>query len=250
MFFVFPTPAAIADHLAHHLTELIRSKPECILGLATGSTMEPVYAKLLDHAKQKNSPDLSRLTTFNLDEYIGLPASHPQSYSHYMHQHLFDRLGLHDNQVNLPNGTSANLEHECAQYSAAIAKAGGLDFQLLGIGTNGHIGFNEPGTPFDSLTHVIELSDNTRLDNSRFFDDPTEMPTHAITMGIRDILEAKEVVLVATGEHKADVMNLLYRTPADPEMPASALKLHPNARIYLDAAAASCLPQEALYHVE
>lgn len=248
MFYVFSSPAAIADHLSRHLVELIHNKPNCKLGLATGSTMEPVYAKLLQHAQQA-SPDLSQVTTFNLDEYIGLPASHPQSYNYYMHQHLFDQLGLSEHQVNLPNGTCRDLDQECESYSAAIANAGGLDFQLLGVGTNGHIGFNEPGTAFDSLTHVIELSDNTRLDNSRFFDDPAEMPTHAITMGIQDILNAKEVVLVATGAHKADVMNLLYRTPADVNMPASALKLHPNARIYLDEAAAARLPQEALYHV-
>lgn len=249
MFFVFASPAAIAEHLSQQLVELIRNKPDCRLGLATGSTMEPVYARLLQHI-QKDRPDLSRLTTFNLDEYIGLPASHPQSYNYYMHHHLFDALGLDNNQVHLPDGMSNNLEQECQNYSAVIAAAGGLDFQLLGVGTNGHIGFNEPGTPFDSLTHVIELSENTRHDNSRFFDDPAEMPTHAITMGIQDILDAKEVVLIATGEHKADVMSLLYRSPADPQMPASALKLHPNARVYLDAAAAARLPVEALYHVD
>lgn len=249
MFFVFPTPATIAEHLSQHLIRLIRNNPDSKLGLATGSTMEPVYARLLQHL-EKDRPDLSRLTTFNLDEYIGLPASHPQSYNYYMHQHLFGPLGLDDSQINLPNGMCTNLDHECRNYSAAIAAAGGLDFQLLGIGTNGHIGFNEPGTPFDSLTHVIELSENTRLDNCRFFDNPADMPTHAITMGIKDILDAKEVVLVVTGEHKADVMNLLYRSPANPSMPASSLKLHPNARIYLDQAAASRIPAEALYHVE
>lgn len=249
MFFVFSSPAAIADHLSQHLVELIRNKPDCRLGLATGSTMEPVYARLLQRM-QKDAPDLSRLTTFNLDEYIGLPASHPQSYNYYMHHHLFDRLGLDNSQIHLPDGMSSDPDHECRNYSAAIASAGGLDFQLLGVGTNGHIGFNEPDTPFDSLTHVIELSENTRLDNSRFFDNTDEMPTHAITMGIKDILDAREIVLVATGEHKADVMNLLYRTPADPKMPASALKLHPNVRIYLDAAAASRLPAEALHHVD
>ncbi len=248
MFFVFPSPAAIADHLSQHLIDLLRNKPACRLGLATGSTMEPIYARLLEHM-QENSLDLSGVTTFNLDEYIGLPASHPQSYNQYMHQHLFNRMCLANDQIHLPDGMCTNLEDECQSYSASIAR-GGLDFQLLGIGTNGHIGFNEPGTPFDSLTHVIELSENTRQDNSRFFDNPADMPTHAITMGIQDILNAKEVVLVATGEHKADVMVELYRSPADPAMPASALKLHPNARIYLDQAAAAKLPKEAVYHVE
>lgn len=248
MYFVFPTPSDIADYLSQQLLDLIREKPDCVLGLATGSTMEPVYAELI-RLFGEQQPDLSRLTTFNLDEYISLPASHPQSYNYYMHEHLFDELGLDDRQVHLPSGVCTELEQECIDYSAAIAAAGGLDFQLLGVGTNGHIGFNEPGTSFDSLTHVVELSENTRIDNGRFFDNMDEVPTHAITMGIRDILNAKQIVLVATGEHKTDIISQLYRTPADESMPASALKLHPDVRVYLDEAAASKLPQEALYHV-
>lgn len=249
MFYVFPSPDAIADYLSQELLEQIRQKPDSILGLATGSTMEPVYAALLQQLGQQRT-DLSRLTTFNLDEYIGLAPDHPQSYNFYMHHHLFDGLGLNDSQIHLPNGLCADQHSECQAYSTAIAAAGGLDFQLLGVGTNGHIGFNEPGTPFDSRTHVVELSETTRIDNGRFFDDMAEVPTHAITMGIRDILDAREIVLVATGGHKAETMNLLYRTPAAPDMPATALKLHPNVRIYLDPAAASRLPQEALHHVE
>ena len=248
MFFVFPSSSAIAHHLSQQLLELIHDKPDCVLGLATGSTMEPVYAELLQRVR-KSKPDLSRLTTFNLDEYIGLPSQHPQSYNYYMHHHLFDQLGLDERQVHLPSGMCSDLESECHNYSAAIAAAGGLNFQLLGIGTNGHIGFNEPGTPFDSLTHSVKLSENTRIDNSRFFDNQDEMPTHAITMGIKDILDAKEIVLVATGAHKADTINQLYHTAADTKMPASALKLHPNAHIYLDEAAASKLPKEALQYV-
>lgn len=249
MFYVFSSPAAIAEHLSQQLLEHIRNKPDSILGLATGSTMEPVYAALLKQPALQDT-DLSRLTTYNLDEYIGLPASHPQSYNYYMHHHLFDTLGLKAEQTHLPNGLCSDCNSECSDYSAAIAEAGGLDFQLLGVGSNGHIGFNEPGTPFDSRTHVVKLSETTRIDNGRFFDSMDEVPTHAITLGIQDILDAKEIVLVATGEHKAETMNLLYRTPADPQMPATALKLHPNVRIYLDPAAASRLPQEALYHVE
>lgn len=249
MFFVFPSPAAIAEHLAHELVHLITSKSRPVLGLATGSTMEPVYQAFVQRV-HTTRPDLSQLHTYNLDEYIGLPPSHPQSYSSYMHQHLFDLLELNNSQAHLPDGMCPDCDLECDNYSKKIQMAGGLDFQLLGVGTNGHIGFNEPGTPFDSRSHVIELTENTRLDNSRFFADPAEMPTHAITMGIRDILDARELVLVATGEHKADVMDLLYRSPANPDMPASALKQHPNARIYLDPAAASRLPQEALYFVE
>ena len=249
MFYVFSSPAAIAEHLSQQLLEHIRNQPATTLGLATGSTMEPVYAALLKQIAQ-DPIDLSQLTTYNLDEYIGLPASHPQSYNHYMHHHLFDALGLKAAQNHLPNGLCTDCDHECHDYSAANAQAGGLDFQLLGVGSNGHIGFNEPGTAFDSRTHVVELSETTRIDNGRFFDSMDEVPTHAITLGIRDILDAKEIVLVATGEHKAATMDLLYRTPPDPQMPASALKLHANVRIYLDPAAASRLPEEALYYVD
>ena len=245
MFFVFPDPAAIATRLSQELTMLIQRKPQAILGLATGSTMEPVYAAWIAQARNCQL-DISQLTTFNLDEYIGLPASHPQSYNYYMHQHLFAPMGIDDAQVRLPDGMSRDLAQECAQYSAAIAQAGGLDFQLLGIGSNGHIGFNEPGTPFDSLTHSIALTENTRLDNSRLFDNPAEMPTHAITMGIQDIMNAKEVVLVATGAHKAEVMRMLYDAAPHPDMPASALKAHSNFRIYVDSAAAAQLPAAAL----
>lgn len=249
MYYVFNSPAAIAEHLSQQLLELISNKPDATLGLATGSTMEPVYAELLSQLKQQ-PVDLTQLTTFNLDEYIGLAADHPQSYNYYMHQHLFDALQLNAQQVHLPDGLCGNCDLECSSYSADIAAAGGLDFQLLGVGSNGHIGFNEPGTAFDSRTHVVELSEKTRIDNGRFFDNPDEVPTRAITMGIRDILDAREIVLVATGAHKAETMNLFYRTPADPKMPATALKLHPNVRIYLDQEAASRLPKEALYYVE
>lgn len=241
MFHIFPTPAALAQQLGQELAALIRQRPQAVLGLATGSTMEPVYAQLLQQVRAQ-ALDVSGLSTFNLDEYIGLPASHPHSYHYYMRQHLFNALGLRDEQVHLPNGMHPDIAQECAQYSARIAQAGGLDFQLLGIGTNGHIGFNEPGTPFDSLTHAIALTENTRSDNSRLFDNPAEMPTHAITMGIQDILGAKDIVLVATGAHKAQVMQQLYHSAPHPQMPASALKTHARIRIYVDAEAAALLP--------
>ncbi|MDY0300312.1 MAG: glucosamine-6-phosphate deaminase [Trichlorobacter sp.] len=248
MFYLFSSPEAIANHLSQRLLQIMQEKPDAVLGLATGSTMEPVYAHLVELVRLQK-PDLSGITTFNLDEYIGLPPSHPQSYNYYMHQHLFNPLGLNEEQINLPCGVCENQEQECQEYSERIKAAGGLDFQLLGIGTNGHIGFNEPYTPFDSLTHVIELSENTRLDNGRFFDNQDEVPTHAITMGIKDIMDAKEVVLVATGEHKAQVMADLFNSPVDEFMPASALKQHGNFCVYLDEAAAGLLPANVLKRI-
>lgn len=244
MYYKLQDPAQIAECLIERVVALISDKPNAVIGLATGSTMEPLYSVFLQQF-QSNRLDVSRLRTFNLDEYIGLPAGHPQSYRHYMQQHLFSGLGLAAGQTCLPDGCCSNVEDECARYSAAITAAGGLDFQLLGIGTNGHIGFNEPGTAFDSRTHVVELSENTRIDNSRLFADPAEMPTHAITMGISEIMGAREIALVVTGEHKAQIMLDLYNSPADPLLPASVLKLHPNVRVYLDEAAASLLPAGA-----
>ena len=241
MFKIFANPKAIAEHVSALLAQKIRSNPAAVLGLATGSTMEPIYARFVQEVQQGNL-DVSKIKTFNLDEYIGLSSEHPQSYYQFMQQHLFQPAGIVPDQVTLPNGICADIDDECASYSEKIRAAGGLDVQLLGIGTNGHIGFNEPGTSFDSLTHVIELSENTRVDNSRFFDDPEEMPTHAITMGIRDITDAKEIVLVATGSNKAEIIAKLYASEVDEQLPASVLKQHPHIRILIDEAAAAQLP--------
>lgn len=249
MFFVFPSADVIAQHLGQQLVQLVQKKPDAVLGLATGSTMEPVYQQFCRLAKETKLP-LDQVTTFNLDEYVGLPPGHPQSYNYYMHQHLFDPIGLQDSQCFLPQGTCADMQQQCRDYSAKIRNAGGLDFQLLGIGTNGHIGFNEPHTAFDSQTHVVELSENTRLDNGRFFDDWNEVPTHAITMGIQDIMQAKEIILVATGVHKAQVMAQLFNSPVDEIMPASILKQHPGIRFYLDESAASLIPPASLKNVK
>lgn len=243
MFVIFPTPHAIAEHLSGLLIQKIQSNPKSVLGLATGSTMEPIYAEFIQQSRQA-SLDLKQVTTFNLDEYIGLAPEHPQSYYHFMQTHLFQPAGIDAHQISLPSGTSTDVEQECLDYSQRIKDTGGLDLQLLGIGTNGHIGFNEPGTPFTSTTHVIELSENTRLDNGRFFADESEVPTHALTMGIQDIMDAKEVVLVATGSHKAEVMRNLFDSVVDEQMPASILKKHPQIKILIDEAAAAQLPDD------
>lgn len=249
MFYVFPDEQQLASHVSEKLYQRIASQPDIKLGLATGSTMEPVYRHLADKIRQQPL-NVGALTTFNLDEYIGLAASHPQSYNYYMHQQLFDKILLEDRQCFLPSGTCNNIEQECRQYSDKIRQLGGLDLQLLGIGTNGHIGFNEPGTPFDSRTHVVELSANTIADNSRFFTDKSQMPTKAITMGILDIMEAREILLLATGAHKAEVMARLFHSQPDTGMPASVLKQHPRIKIFLDASAAALIPSSQLTRVE
>lgn len=248
MYKIFETVDDVALYTAQRLIAKIKAIPAAALGLATGSTMEPIYAKLLEHIQQ-TPMDLSQLTTFNLDEYMGLNPQHPQSYNYYMYQHLFNQLDIPANHVHLPNGLATDIEAVCHSYSDTIHAHGGLDLQLLGIGSNGHIGFNEPQTCFNSRTHVVELSEQTRIDNARFFTDQNEVPTHAITMGIKDILDAKEVILVATGRNKTEIMAQLFNSGIDEALPASALKQHHNLTIVLDREAAALLPEQALKNV-
>ena len=243
MFYVFSTPQSLAQHLSNLLIQRIQQKPNIVLGLATGSTMEPVYGNFVQRIKQDNV-DLSQVRSYNLDEYIGLPPEHEQSYHFFMNQNLFSLVNMKPEQLHLPSGSKQDIETECKKYSEQINKEG-IDFQLLGIGTNGHIGFNEPGTPFNSLTHMIELSEKTRADNGRFFNDMNEVPTHAITMGMADIMSAKEIALVITGKHKAQTVLNLYNSPITEEMPASMLKQHANTHFFIDEAAASLLPKES-----
>lgn len=244
MFYVFPTAQAIGQYVSELLVKQIKRKPNSTLGLATGSTMLPVYESLVQQIQQEKL-DLSNVSTFNLDEYIGLAADHEQSYHFFMRDNLFRHLPLQEQQSSLPNGQAVDMDKECREYSEALESAK-LDVQLLGIGTNGHIGFNEPYTPFDSRTHVVKLTANTLKDNSRFFDDINEMPTHAVTMGLADIMSAQEIILVATGKHKAEVMAELFHSPITDAMPASVLKQHQNVFILMDEEAASLIPAAAL----
>lgn len=244
MFYIFPNPQAIARFVSQRLVHLIEAKPNAVLGLATGSTMEPVYEQFMKQVVQEDI-DVSQLATFNLDEYIGLGSTHPQSYHYYMRQHLFNRLAFVDHQTFLPDGLCEDLEQQCKDYSSLIAQSGGIDLQLLGIGSNGHIGFNEPGTSFQSRTHVVPLSEQTRIDNGRFFENQDEVPTHAITLGLLDIMEAKEIILIATGKNKARIMAQLHESGIDENLPASIIKQHPRAMIIVDEAAAQYLPTEA-----
>ena len=249
MFLVFNDPQAVAQYVSERLVQLVKNKPQTILGLATGSTMEPVYQRFCRDAKEQGL-DVSQLISFNLDEYIGLSPEHPQSYHYYMNHHLFDHLDFAKQKTFLPEGMPDDVDAHCQQYSQKIADHGGIDLQLLGVGSNGHIGFNEPGTPFNSRTHVVHLSEQTRLDNGRFFDSMDEVPSRAITMGMKDIMEAHEIVFIATGDNKAQVMLDLYESAVDEQMPASMLKEHKNTLFIVDKKAAALLPATACQFIE
>ena len=218
---------------AQKILELVKKNPKAVLGLATGSTPTGLYKNLIeDH--QMNHTSYKQVTTFNLDEYIGLEGSHPQSYRYFMNEQLFRHIDIPLEQTFVPNGKAKDLEHECLRYEALIHEKGGIELQLLGLGVNGHIGFNEPGTPFDSRTHVITLAESTRKANSRFFSSIEEVPTHAITMGIGSILEAKQIILLVSGEAKQGAMRRLLFDGQTTDFPASALKNHPNVLIIAD----------------
>lgn len=241
MFLIFPDTSSVAEYVSGTLINKIANKPDVVLGLATGGTMEPVYENFVQRARQQEL-DVSRLTSFNLDEYVGLSADHPKSYSAYMHEHLFKHLGFDESRHYLPDGQATNLEQHCLDFSAKVREHGGIELQLLGVGGNGHIGFNEPGTEFDSRCHVVQLSERTRIDNSRFFAENAIVPASAITMGMQDIMDAHEILLVATGESKAPIVAEYYKNDVTEAIPFTILKRHPRVKIVLDEAAASQLP--------
>ena len=229
--------AAVAA--ATEIADYVRSNPAGVVGLATGGTMEPLYAALVaEHRAGRLS--FAGVTTFNLDEYIGVPPDHPASYHYFMRQHLFDRVDIRPERTHLPRGCG-NLEAECQRYEEAIAAAGGIDLQLLGIGTDGHIGFNEPGSSLASRTRVKTLARQTRRDNARFFDSPEAVPKTAVTMGVATILDARAILLLATGRGKADAVAAAVEGPVTAAVTASALQLHPRVTLVLDDAAAARL---------
>ncbi|WP_182199699.1 glucosamine-6-phosphate deaminase [Paraliobacillus salinarum] len=218
--------------------EKVNQKPDAVLGLATGSTPERFYELLIDAYKQ-GDVSFEHAISFNLDEYVGISLDNSQSYHHYMNEKLFNHINLPAAQANLPLGETEDLQVACDNYEAKIKDAGGVDLQLLGIGLNGHIGFNEPGTPFEQETHVVDLAPSTREANARFFDSIDEVPTKAITMGIKTIMQSEQIVLLISGEKKADALYQLAEGPITEDFPASILREHPNVIIIADKAAAS-----------
>lgn len=219
--------------------DLLKNKPNATLGLATGSSPIGLYQQLIESYK-KGEISFKNVKTFNLDEYCELPRSHPESYYSFMHRNLFDHVDIDENNINIPNSEVEDLQKECDRYNQLL-NAAEIDLQLLGIGANGHIGFNEPGTPFESQTSVIKLTDKTRQDNKRFFNSIDEVPTYAITMGIKNIMQAKSIILVANGKNKADAINKLVNGSVTEDFPASILQKHPNVIVIVDEEAASLL---------
>ncbi len=218
---------------ARIMTEKIAEKPNATLGLATGGTPEQMYRWLREYSAERQL-SFRDVQTFNLDEYIGLGREHPNSYYQYMRTHLFAHIDLPEAHAHLPNGLAADVNAECLRYEALIEQAGGIDLQLLGVGKNGHIGFNEPGTPFTSRTHLVQLTESTRAANACYFSSLEAVPTHAITMGIATITKSKEILLLASGREKANVLAELMRGEVTEELPASVLLNHANATIIAD----------------
>lgn len=224
------------------ISQTLRLKPGSVLGLATGCTMESVYDGLVQKHLAEGL-DFSQCRTFNLDEYVGLTSADPCSYHHFMRERLFDRVNIDLRNTRLPNGMADDLAAECLNYEQLIVANGGIDLQLLGIGLNGHLGFNEPLSAFRSRTRVQMLSRVTRAQNAPLFPSPSQVPRRALTMGVGTILEARHCLLLATGEEKADIVARAFEGPLTAMVTATALQLHPHCTIVLDAAAASRLQE-------
>lgn len=225
---------------ANVIAAQITLKPDSVLGLATGSSPIGTYEELVERCKN-GDVDFDRVRSVNLDEYVGLPATNDQSYAYFMHQHLFDLVNIHPENTNLPDGTQLDAEKECARYNAVIRSMGGVDLQLLGLGRNGHIGFNEPGDAFEKETHCVDLTQSTIDANKRFFAREEDVPRQAYTMGIQTIMNAKCILMVVSGEDKADAVKAMLSGPITPQVPASILQLHANVILVADEAALSKL---------
>ncbi len=234
---VFDTAEAAAAAAAARLAACLGARPSAVLGLATGATMEPVYAALRRRLREERL-SLAQATSFNIDEYLGLGADDPQSYRATMNRLLFDDVDLPAARAHLPDGLAEDPEAEARRYEAAIAAAGGLDLQLLGLGRNGHVGFNEPGSPADSRTRVVALSAATREANARHFPAGAAVPSHAITLGIATLMEARALLMVVTGAAKRAPLARLLEGPPAPDCPASLLAGHPDFTVLADRAAA------------
>ncbi|HEX2971924.1 MAG TPA: glucosamine-6-phosphate deaminase [Tepidisphaeraceae bacterium] len=239
---IVETPLELGEAAANHIETVVRANPNAVLGLATGSSPLPVYAALALRAQ--NGLDFANVRGFALDEYVGLAAEHEQCYRNVIQREILEPLGMNPELMQVPNGCAEDLHAECANYERAIKYAGGIDLQILGMGSNGHIGFNEPGSSATSETRVVELAVQTRQDNARFFENSHEVPQRSITQGIGTILRAREVLLVVSGDNKATALRLALCGPPDPAVPASLLRSHSSTIAIVDRAAASELPGE------
>ncbi|MFO0903546.1 MAG: glucosamine-6-phosphate deaminase [Pirellulales bacterium] len=238
--------SAVSRRAASFIAKLIRRKPACVLGLATGGSPVGAYQELIRLHRDERL-DFSRVTTFNLDEYVGLSPAHPQSYRSFMQAQLFDHVNVVPSQTHVPDGRALDFETACREYELRIREAGGIDLQLLGIGSDGHIAFNEPGSSLGSRTRLKTLTSETIRDNARFFGSEDLVPRLAVTMGVGTILEARRCLLVAMGEGKADAIRQTIEGPVTSQITASALQLHRDVIVIIDEGAASQLARRTYY---
>ncbi|MBA4103613.1 glucosamine-6-phosphate deaminase [Pseudarthrobacter oxydans] len=236
----------IARLAADAVEDLLRRKPDAVLGLATGSTPLPVYDELAAR-HERDGLDFSRASGFALDEYVGLPPGHPESYREVVRREFTNRVNIRPENVHGPDGAAADIPGACRAYEEAIAAAGGVDLQILGVGTDGHIAFNEPGSSFASRTRIKSLLEQTRRDNARFFSSLADVPHHVLTQGLGTIMDARHVILLATGAQKAQAVRDFVEGPVAAICPASILQFHPHATVLLDEAAASALKLADFY---
>ena len=232
--------AGMSRRAANLISAEVIRRPDCVLGLATGSTPIGMYKQLVDWYN-KGDLDFSQVKSVNLDEYVGLAPTHDQSYRYFMQTNLFDHVNIDPANTNVPNGLAEDPEAECRRYNQVIRDLGGIDVQVLGMGHNGHIGFNEPEEAFELETHVVNLTESTIKANARFFASEDEVPKKAMTMGIKSIMQARQILVVVSGEDKADIVKRAFTGPVTPNVPASILQMHPNVVLVGDKAALSKL---------
>ncbi|MBE6971662.1 MAG: glucosamine-6-phosphate deaminase [Ruminococcaceae bacterium] len=233
-------PAEVGKLAADIFQDIVNAKPDCVLGLATGSTPLPLYRELIEREKA-GKINFSQVRSANLDEYKGLSGDHPQSYRYFMQENLFNHISIDPANTIVPDGLAEDADAMCAAYERKIEAMGGVDIQLLGIGHDGHIGFNEPCDHFPVTTHEVELEEITREANKRFFNSIDEVPTAAYTMGIGTVMAARKVLLLATGKDKAEIVKQSFFGPVTPMVPASILQFHGNVTVIVDEAAASLI---------
>lgn len=226
---------------ANIISAQVIMKPDCVLGLATGSSPLGTYAQLIEWY-EKGDLDFSQTKSVNLDEYRGLPRDNDQSYYYFMNENFFKHINIDLNNTHVPNGTEPDAVKACMDHEAIIHSLGGIDLQLLGLGLNGHIGFNEPAKVFDKETHCVDLTESTIQANARFFEKAEDVPTQAYTMGIQSIMLAKKILIVVNGEGKADIVKQAFFGPVTPDVPASILQMHPDVTLVADEAALSKCP--------
>jgi glucosamine-6-phosphate deaminase len=243
---IAPTYEEMSRRAAQMVADVLNAKPNAVLGMATGSTPLGVYQELVRMHRDEGL-DFAQVTTFNLDEYVGLKPTDRQSFHYFMHENFFKHINISPGNIYIPSGTTSNYQAFCQWFERRIEECGGIDLQILGIGSDGHIAFNEPGSSLNSRTRLKTLAKQTIDDNARFFERPEDVPIYAITMGVGTILEARSLLLLANGEHKAQAVAQMVEGPVTSMITASALQLHPSARAVLDEPAASRLKMRDYY---